>query len=139
MKARIFHPRSTKPVVVLIGSRIWEDSKTIENHLTEIQPVLVIDGNTRGAEAIASDWCAKTGTLNLRMPAQPAHYHDKALHTRNLLILQVATMLAHSLNTGIIVLAYPWGDSPGTRNMMRQATEYGLETRVTESTWEPKT
>lgn len=132
MNALSSHPRSLRPIAVVIGSRIWENPEPIEKDLLKICPIMVIDGNTKGAETIASDWCAQTGTPNLRIPAQFQYHGEKAHIKRNTLILQTAKMLRHTMNTTLIVLTYPWGDSPATRNMIHQAKEQQLELETTE-------
>ena len=132
MSASSSHPRTPRPIVVLIGSRIWETEETIQTALKTIKPIMVIDGNSRGAETIASDWCAQTGTLNLRIPSQPQYYGDKAYEQRNTLILETAKMLRHTMNNSLVILTYPWGDSPATRHMIAQATHQKLELHITE-------
>jgi hypothetical protein len=116
--------------LIVSGSRdaTEEDAKVIWRELDLIhanEPVeLLIEGGARGVDRLAALWARSRGVLSVRVEADWWQHGKAAGHMRN------AEMLR--LYPEARVLAFPKGESPGTRNCIAQARKLGREPRVVE-------
>lgn len=116
-------------VVLVTGSRSWEDSAAIYEALLREQPDLVIEGGAPGADRFAELWAKTHDVPCLRWPARWDKYGPSAGQIRNSAMVSFAKALSVLLegSTGnIVVLAFPKGSSPGTRGCMAKAKKAGL-------------
>jgi len=100
--------RSVTPVqfVAGLGACPWR------HHITE-----VVSGTALGADRLGEEWAEEQGIAVRRMPADWDRYGKKAGFLRNREMAQVAEAL----------IALWDGTSPGTRDMVKEGRERGLE------------
>jgi len=116
-----------KPVRVLVtGSRTWDNSELMFAVLdgmllaTTAQYLTVVHGAcTRGADAIADDWCARRGVPVQRFPANWQRYGDAAGPIRN------KAMVASGVNRCV---AFIRDNSPGATGCANLADASGIFT-----------
>lgn len=115
--------------ILITGSRDWRDEKAIGDALAAAwlehgcgQALIVVNGGARGADAIAQRWACTM--RNLGLPVHPEmhradwdRYGKSAGHRRN------AEMVARGAD---LVLAFPLGESRGTRGCMELARRAGI-------------
>ena len=125
---RNMHINSVIPVfkILITGSREWTDRRTITTALNEIlktipaQDTVVIQGGCRGADLLAKDIAKFLGMNVIEYPANWLLFGRYAGFRRN------AEMVAQNPD---VVLAFPIGESPGTRHCMKLARDAGIEVR----------
>lgn len=117
--------------VLVTGSRDWTDRQAIEDELDKLyydfpfRHLTVVHGAARGADTIAAMWAAARGS-QVSAEAHPAEwerYGRAAGHRRN------AEMVALGAD---ICLAFPLGESRGTRGCIEMAKKAGIPVEVTE-------
>lgn len=116
--------------VLVCGSRTYCDEPVMNTILTFIKSLhsdlVIIQGEARGADLMAKAWAVKNGVLHLDFPANWTKYGKAAGPIRN------NQMLTEGKPD--LVLAFPTnGDltkSKGTKNMVEQARNAGIETVV---------
>jgi hypothetical protein len=121
--------------VIVTGSRIWSDRKTLWEVLGSLPDgSYVIHGaNPNGADELASQYCETTSRIiiELPFPADWESFGKSAGPKRNILMRDV--LLAFKENGfKILVLAFPLPGSKGTVHMMEIAEEAGIEVSVFE-------
>ncbi len=119
--------------VIIAGSRDFYSPGIFNNVMTEFlsdipeDELEIISGGCRGADAIgeqyAKDWNIKCTVF----PAEWDKYGKAAGPIRN---EQMAKYAAEA-DRGMLI-AFPIGESKGTRNMIKLAQQYGLEIYVIE-------
>ncbi len=119
----------TRPRVIVTGSRAWPRPWVVEGALedaaTRLGPFTVVHGNCpTGADAQAARWAARRQGLGVT--AEPhradwARYGRRAGPIRNQAMVQAGAVL---------VLAFPWGSSAGTRGCMSLAEAAGIPIHV---------
>ena len=111
--------------ILITGSREWTDREAIRRALIEAgqsagvhpQAVTVVHGGARGADRIAAELAREFG-CNVEVHVADWDQHGKAAgHRRN------AEMVAASAD---VCLAFPMGESRGTRGCMRLAEQAGI-------------
>jgi hypothetical protein len=128
-----------RPLRILVtGSRLWVDTETIRDALLkaidEINPQygkpILVHGDARGADRIADrqwqqlrhsrpGWLARPEVH----PANWEHYGKAAGHIRNAEMVGIGAA---------ICLAFPIGESRGTRGCIRLAEKAGIPVRIYE-------
>ena len=121
--------------IIIAGSRTFNDYQkmllTLDRlgvHLINtIDPVEIISGHARGADTLGERF-AKAYNYPLKIfPADWDTYGKSAGPIRN----EQMAKYASEADRGILV-AFPIGESRGTRNMIEIAKRYGLEVEVIE-------
>lgn len=118
--------------ILITGSRNWEDREAIRQALIKAgqaagvhpQAVTVVHGGARGADRIAGELAREFGCSVEVHRADWERYGKRAGFVRN----------AAMVNAGAdVCLAFPLGESRGTRHCMREAEKAGIEI----SEWQP--
>ncbi len=125
--------------ILVCGSRNWEDRETIRRELFPGDflkwPDIVIQGGAEGADRIASLESAcvlgAKGVGIIEMPAQWNKHGRSAGPKRNAQMLRVLLALGEC-GYSVSVLAFPIGESRGTRGMIAMAEKAGVDVRVIE-------
>lgn len=109
---------------IVTGSRSHTGFEQIYAELNRERPDLVVHGACpTGADAIADRWCETTGTPCARMPAWwRAFEGNSAGPIRNGWMVKFFPTAE--------LLAFPYPNSKGTWDCVRQAKEAGLKVRV---------
>ena len=117
----------TKPPyrILVTGSRNWTDVRTVYRALTDHSAeairqgrrVLVIAGDARGADALAAVWAVSHAVGGESHPADWEKHGKAAGPIRNQEMVDLGAD---------ICLAFPLGESRGTRDCMRRAEEAGI-------------
>lgn len=117
--------------VVVAGSRDFSDYDLLKRKLaglTRLNDVEIVSGGARGADALGERF-AKEFNLPLKVfPAQWTLYGKAAGPIRNAKMAKYAA----EADRGYLV-AFPVGESRGTRDMIRRAEECGLTVYVVEN------
>lgn len=121
--------------VIIAGSRNFDDYlkmlKTLDElgiHLiNSIDPIEIISGHAPGADRLGERFAQSWGYPLRIFIADWAKYGNAAGPIRNERMAKYAAEADRS-----ILIAFPIGESPGTRNMIKLAKEYGLEVVVVE-------
>ena len=110
--------------VLVCGSRDFADRDLLYAKLDEVRerlgdiPMRVISGAARGADRLGAEWAANRGVPADEYPAQWDRYGKSAGYRRNEQMLREGR--PH------LVVAFPQGDSRGTRMMMDIAGKAGV-------------
>lgn len=119
--------------MIIAGSRKFNDYEKMLNALDNlgihlintIDPVEIVSGHASGADTLGEKF-AKAYNYPLKIfPADWNKYGKAAGPIRN---EQMAKYAAEA-DRGILV-AFPIGESKGTRNMIKLAKQYGLEVNI---------
>jgi hypothetical protein len=107
--------------VLVTGSRNWTDRAAVAQALSSycglIDDVIVVHGDARGADSWADAVARERGWIVERHPAEWDLYGKSAGHRRN----------AHMVSLGAdVCLAFPLGESRGTRGCMKLAKIAGI-------------
>lgn len=121
--------------VIIAGSRKFNDYQkmleVLDNlgiHLIDtIDPVEIVSGHASGADALGERFAKSYGYSLKIFPADWSTYGKAAGPIRN----EEMAKYAAEADRGILV-AFPVGESRGTRNMIKLAKQYGLEVEVIE-------
>lgn len=119
--------------VIIAGSRQFNDYEKMLKTLDElgvhlintIDPVEIVSGHAPGADTLGERFAKAYGYPCKIFPADWSTYGKAAGPIRN---EQMAKYAAEA-DRGILV-AFPIGESRGTRNMIKLAKQYGLEVEV---------
>lgn len=118
-------------VVLVTGSRDWDDEGALFAALDAEAPDLIIHGDCpTGADAMCYRYSAERGLLPLvPMPAQWGRYGNGAGPRRNAAMLRVLLLLrAHGWDVSVVAAPLPQGT--GTQDMMSIADD--ADVRVVE-------
>lgn len=107
---------STKRLLVC-GGRHYEDAEAVWRTLDTLKPGLLIEGGASGADKLAKQWAEHNGVPCMEFPAMWKRYGRAAGSIRN------RWMLAYGRPDA--VMAFPGG--PGTKNMIKQANDAGID------------
>lgn len=118
--------------ILVTGSRNWTDREVIRKALRDAgqaagrhpQGVVVVHGGARGADTIAGELAREFGCMVEVHPAEWTRYGKAAGHRRN------AKMVVAGAD---VCLAFPLGESRGTRGCMRLAEAAGIPVVVHEA------
>lgn len=113
-------------VAIVTGSRDWTDRTALEEVLDELKPAMVIQGGAKGADQQSREWCDRTGTPCIEVPALWTAHGKAAGPKRNALMLRVAQALAAARNMAVEVVACPLPNSVGTKHMTGLAMDANL-------------
>lgn len=122
--------------IIIAGSRQFNDYHKMLTELdnlgihliNSIDPIEIVSGHASGADTLGERF-AKTYHYPLKIfPAEWDKYGKAAGPIRN---EQMAKYAAEA-DRGMLI-AFPIGESKGTRNMIKLARQYGLEVEVIES------
>ena len=105
--------------VLVCGSRNWFDEQTLWDWLDQLlpHPTMIIHGDAPGADYLAGLWAKTSGIIEVKVPAQWAAHGKAAGPMRNGEMLRLDPDF---------VVAFPLGESRGTKNMMMQARRLGV-------------
>ena len=115
--------------VIVAGSRNFTDKKRLYKVLDEYLPsfddeIEIVSGHCRGADLIGEEYAKDHGIPLVLFPANWSKYGKRAGYIRNNQMAKYA-----SEKNGALV-AFPIGESKGTKMMIRLAHEYDLEINV---------
>lgn len=114
-------------ITVVTGSRDWTNRYKIYDVLNSINPLIVVQGDARGADRIAMEWCFDTGKTCISVPAL-WEYHGKAAgQIRNIAMLDIAYSIASHKEMAILVAAFPLAQSIGTYACMKAARSRNID------------
>ena len=119
--------------IIIAGSRNFNDYTKMLNTLDElgihlintIDPVEIISGHAPGADTLGEKFAKAYGYPLKIFPADWDIYGRAAGPIRN----EQMAKYASEADRGMLV-AFPVGESRGTRNMIKLAKQYGLEVEV---------
>jgi hypothetical protein len=90
----------------------------LEEREVDPKTLTIVSGAARGADTLAAEWARRRGINLEEYPADWNKYGRAAGPVRN----------KQMLDSGVdIVIAFPKGESKGTRHMMKIAREAGVE------------
>lgn len=107
--------------ILITGSRDLSDYEVVASALskTVVADSVVVHGDCpTGADALAEKWCNSNGVHTEKHPAQWAELGKRAGPVRNIQMVELGAA---------VCLAFPRGESRGTRHCMRIASEAGIE------------
>lgn len=111
--------------VLVCGDRRWRDKNTILTVLARLSDVdTVIEGEARGADTLAREVAEEYGISVLAFPANWNKYGRAAGPIRN------KQMLDEGKPDLVIAFHNNITESKGTKNMLSQARERGIPTRL---------
>lgn len=122
---------ATKPEVVMIvsGSRHWTDKAYVFGILDSLRQLWgvthVVQGGAKGVDKIADDWAEARGIPSTTIPADWSQ-GKKAGHLRNGQMLKLFPKAK--------CVAFPIGESKGTRNFIKQARDLERSVKTFEGT-----
>lgn len=108
--------------ILVCGGRDFTDSYKLIEELNKLEITTIIAGEARGADLMAKSYALSKGIAYEGYPADWNKYGNSAGPIRN------KQMLDEGKPT--LVVAFPGGK--GTKNMINQATNYGVEVKVIE-------
>lgn len=108
--------------VIIAGSRRYEDYAELVAGIeaSGFQITEVVSGGAKGADALGERWAQERGIPIRRFDADWDGLGRGAGHVRNREMVAYAEAL----------IAFPLGDSPGTEDVIKQATRAGLQVHV---------
>lgn len=111
------------PVVMVAGSRTWEDYAAVYDRLAAMnpKPKLVLHGGAQGADRHAERACSRLGIKTYSLLPRYSVHGPKAPLRRTDALLDEAPDL---------VLAFWDGRSPGTGYTIREAEKRGIPVEV---------
>lgn len=116
--------------VLVTGSRDWTDEDTIgwaldfaHKDAGHPEDFTVVHGDARGADSIAHRWAVRSGFNVEPHPANWDKFGRRAGHVRNYEMVKAGADLC---------LAFPLGDSPGTRGCIKAAVRAGIPVKIVE-------
>ena len=124
--------------IIVAGSRSFNNKDFLYEKLDEVifhnndvlydcaDDIEIVHGNCRGADLLGEKYALDNGFKVIAFPAYWNKYGNKAGYLRNLQMAEYA-----SKEKGILV-AFPIGESKGTRMMIKLAKEHGLDVYVFE-------
>jgi hypothetical protein len=112
---------AARQVVLFSGSRDWADRDRVRRDLEGLPPdSIVIEGGARGLDSIVREEASRRGIHVATVRALWSYYDKPAGYRRN----EVMAGLQPDF-----LYAYPLGESPGTRHMIRTAERECIQVR----------
>lgn len=115
--------------IIVAGSRNFQDEgmlfSTLDKIISEIgdNNIEIVTGGCRGADEIGKQYAIEHGYKHTEFPADWSKYGKKAGYIRN------KEMAEYASKTNAICIAFPVGESKGTRMMMDiAAKQYNITT-----------
>ncbi len=110
--------------ILVCGDRNWKDRECITRELLRYDNTsIIVQGCCRGADMMAAESCKMLGYHCEGYPADWERYGRAAGPMRNKRMLDTGIHLVLCFHNDI-------GNSKGTKNMMNQAIQYGIEVKV---------
>lgn len=109
-------------VIIVTGSRDWEDAELLGRALLAHKPGLVVEGGARGADALARQWAYGQRITCVTVPADWDRWGKNAGVVRNVKMLEQYP--------GALVVAFPLPQSRGTYHCIREAVKRGHKVMV---------
>lgn len=113
----------TERIVIVTGSRIFDEAKLLNEALDLCQPTRVVQGGAKGADELAKLWALTNEVACTTVRADWDKHGRAAGHLRNGKMLRM-------FPDALIVLAFPRGEARGTHNCIEQARALGLDVEV---------
>lgn len=110
--------------VLICGDRNWTDIKRIRQVVKKLAPSLIIEGGAKGADTIASQVGEELGIPVKEFAAYWVKYGRAAGPIRN------TKMLKKGKPELVVAFHNDIENSKGTKNMLMQAKEAGIPTRL---------
>lgn len=107
--------------LMISGSRYWTNEDIIKRVLLEVQPTEVIVGDANGADKITRKLCKRYGITYTVFKADWARHGRAAGPVRNRKMID---------SKPDILYAFPLGESKGTYNAIKLASEARIRTIV---------
>ena len=117
--------------IIVAGSRDFTDKeklyKVLDSYLLSTSKyVEIVSGHCKGADLLGEQYAREHNIPIAIFPADWGTYGKRAGYIRN------KQMAEYASDMNGVLIAFPVGESKGTRMMIRLAHEYGLETKVYE-------
>ncbi len=115
--------------LLICGSRNWSDPEPVRREILarRNQIEVVIHGAARGADTLTGEIATELGIPVLEFPANWKAYGKSAGPKRN------TQMITEGRPDMVLAFTSDLGQSHGTRNMVKQAMEAGIPTKVINS------
>lgn len=116
---------------IVAGGRTYDDKSTLAFTMLRVlidvnyNDLEIITGGCRGADELGKQWANEYGVRHKEFLADWDKYGRAAGPIRNEQMVKYAA----EADRGILI-AFPVGESRGTRNMIKLAHQYGLEVEV---------
>lgn len=108
--------------ILICGSRNWTNRKAIEDIIETMCPGIIIEGEAKGADTIASEIAQARHIQLLKFPAEWKLYGRGAGPIRN------KKMLDEGKPDIVVAFHHNIKDSKGTADMLKQAREKNIKT-----------
>lgn len=117
--------------IIICGSRNFKDKELLYANVTDVlskeeninDEIEIVTGGCRGADEIGKQYAIEHGYKHTEFPADWSKYGKKAGYIRN------KKMAEYASKTNAICIAFPVGESKGTRMMMDiAAKQYNITT-----------
>lgn len=110
--------------VLVTGSRNYDDKSNLFDALADqYEPgMIVVHGGARGADTLAGEWVKKMQTLGYQVVAE-VHPADWDRHGKSAGVIRNQDMVDAGAD---VCLAFPEGESRGTRHCMKAAKKAGI-------------
>lgn len=118
--------------IIVAGSRNFQDEgmlfSTLDKIISEIgdDNIEIVHGNCRGADLIGEKYALANDLGVIAFPAYWDKFGNRAGYLRNL------EMAKYASEANGILVAFPIGESKGTRMMIKLAEQHGLKVYVIE-------
>lgn len=110
--------------VIIAGCRTFNDYPRLKSFMDKIHEIVVVEevvcGGAPGADTLGKQWGEENKIPVKMFPARWALQGPAAGPIRNKKMAEY----------GEVLIAFWDGSSPGTRNMIKQATEHNLEVHI---------
>lgn len=113
-------------VVIVTGSRDWDDWDFIETKLEELDPYEVVEGGASGADEIAREWANRKGIDSYTFNADWRRHGKAAGPIRNRYMLET---YKNDIR-GVEVVAFRKNNSRGTTSCVEIAKMLGMKVTV---------
>ena len=114
--------------VIIAGSRNFADEEFVHNTISDLtwhipsEDLEIVSGGCRGVDKFAEDYAEQWDLISTVFNADWDKYGKAAGPIRNEQMARYASESNHGM-----LIAFPVGESRGTRNMIKLAKQYGLE------------
>lgn len=119
--------------VIVAGSRSFTDEDYVYYIISDLtwyipdDEMEIVSGGCRGVDQFAENYAKECNIISKVFPAEWSKYGLSAGPIRNEQMAKYASEAEHGM-----LIAFPVGESRGTRNMIKLAKQYGLEVHVIE-------
>lgn len=119
--------------IIIAGSRSFTDEDYVHYTISDLtwhipsDEMEIVSGGCRGVDQFAENYAEEWDIISKVSPAEWSKYGLSAGPIRNEQMAKYASEAEHGM-----LIAFPVGESRGTRNMIKLANQYGLEVHVIE-------